>query len=143
MPLTAKDIASALPGDKLIRHYDGGGLYLEIVPAGGKWWRMKYRFNGKESRLALGVYPEVGLLEARRRCAAAKQLLARGIDPAAVRREQKARDIAERRTSKDPANVRVSAAINGNVEIWKGRAVLPLTIEEARAVNHLLTKLLD
>jgi hypothetical protein len=48
-------IKSAKPQDKLYRLYDERGLYLEVLPKGGKYWRLKYRFNGKEKRLALGV----------------------------------------------------------------------------------------
>ncbi len=47
--------------------FDGGGLYLEVAPSGGKWWRLKYRFGGKEKRISLGVYPDVSLKQARRR----------------------------------------------------------------------------
>ena len=43
------------------KHFDGGGLYLELTPAGGRYWRMKYRHGGKEKRLAFGVYPAVSL----------------------------------------------------------------------------------
>jgi hypothetical protein len=141
MSLTAKEIAQAKPSDKIIRRSDGGGLYLEIVPAGGKWWRLKYRFHGKENRLSFGVYPEVGLQEARRQRYVAKQLLAQGINPAVVRREQKAREIAEKRVTQNASKVQISVSTSGTVEIWKGRAVLPLTLDEARAVSALLTKL--
>jgi Arm DNA-binding domain len=48
LPLTDTAIRNARPGEKPIRLFDGGGLYLEVSPAGGKWWRLKYRFNGKE-----------------------------------------------------------------------------------------------
>ncbi|MDV3468993.1 integrase arm-type DNA-binding domain-containing protein [Stenotrophomonas sp. C3(2023)] len=61
--------------------FDGGGLYLEISPKDSRWWRFKYRFDGKEKRLALGVYPEVSLALARQRREEARQLLARGVDP--------------------------------------------------------------
>ncbi len=57
-----------------------GGLYLEVSPTGSKWWRLKYRFDGKEKRLALGVYPDVGLKDARERREAARKLLANGVD---------------------------------------------------------------
>ncbi len=56
-------------------------MYLEIAPAGGKYWRLKYRFDGKEKRLALGVYPDVGLAAARKKRDAARELLAAGTDP--------------------------------------------------------------
>jgi len=61
--------------------FDTNGLYLEIAPAGGKWWRLKYYFGGKEKRLSLGVYPHVGLKKARDRRDEARRLVADGIDP--------------------------------------------------------------
>jgi integrase len=69
--------------------YDGHGLYLEVSPAGGKWFRLKYRFDGKEKRLSLGVYPEVGLKDARERREAARRLLANGVDPSENRKALK------------------------------------------------------
>jgi integrase len=66
--------------------FDGGGLYLEVSPAGGKWWRLKYRFAGKEKRLSFGVYPEAGLKEARSRRHEARKLLGAGVDPAVNRK---------------------------------------------------------
>lgn len=73
------------------KHSDGGGLYLELTAGGGRYWRMKYRFAGKENRLAFGVYPEVSLKEARERRDAARKALERGEDPAALRKAAKAR----------------------------------------------------
>ena len=67
MPLTDTAIRKAKPTDKPQRLFDGGGLYLEISPAGGKLWRWKYRHGGKEKRLALGTYPDVSLSDARQR----------------------------------------------------------------------------
>lgn len=72
-------------GDK---HTDGGGMYLR-VNAGGKYWRMDYRFADKRKTLALGVYPEVSLAKARQRREMARELLADGIDPGAAKREEK------------------------------------------------------
>ena len=60
---------------------DGGGMYLEVMPNGSKYWRLKYRFEGKEKKLALGVYPDVTLSVARDRRQDARKLLANGIDP--------------------------------------------------------------
>ena len=65
---------------------DSGGLHALIQPHGSKLWRLAYRYGGKQKTLALGVYPLVGLREAREQSTAAKQLLARGIDPSAQRR---------------------------------------------------------
>lgn len=72
-------------GDK---HTDGGGMYL-LVNAGGKYWRMNFRFAGKQKTLALGVYPEVSLLKARQRRDAAREQLADGIDPGAAKQQAK------------------------------------------------------
>ena len=89
MPLTDTAIRSAKPQAKAIKIFDGGGLYIEISPAGGKWWRCKYRFGGKEKRLSFGVYPDVSLKSAREKREAVRQQLARGIDPGEVRKAAK------------------------------------------------------
>lgn len=90
MPLTDSSIRTAKPGPKSVRLFDGGGLYLEVAPSGGKWWRFKYRFEGKEKRLSLGVYPDVSLKEARVKRDDARKLLSSEIDPAYHRKIQKA-----------------------------------------------------
>jgi hypothetical protein len=64
-------------------------LYLEVAPSGGKWWRLKYRFGGKEKRLSLGVYPDVGLKLARDRRDDARKLLANDVDPGEHRKAAK------------------------------------------------------
>lgn len=84
--LTDKQIINAKPKLKTYRLADGGGLYLEVSKTGAKYWRMKYRFAGKEKRLAIGVYPNIKSAEARAKAAAAKAKLAGGIDPSAERR---------------------------------------------------------
>lgn len=89
MPLTDVAIRSAKPRPKTFKLFDGGGLYLEVTPAGGKWWRWKYRFAGKEKRLSFGVYPDVSLKAARDKRATARQQLAAGIDPGEARRAEK------------------------------------------------------
>lgn len=90
MPLSDTAIRNAKPGDKARKMFDGGGLYLEISPKGGKWWRLKYRFDGKEKRLSLGVYPDVSLKDARERRDDARKLLANEIDPSENRKAKKA-----------------------------------------------------
>lgn len=89
MPLTDTAIRSARPQAKAVKLFDGGGLYLEVSPPGGKWWRWKYRFGGKEKRLSLGVYPDVSLKAAREKRDAARQQFAAGIDPGQARRAEK------------------------------------------------------
>ena len=72
MTLTDTAIRTAKPSEKARRLFDGRGMYLEVSPAGGKLWRLKYRFLGKEKRLSLGVYPDTGLKDARAKCDAAR-----------------------------------------------------------------------
>jgi hypothetical protein len=81
---------SAKPPEKTQRIFDGGGLHLEVAPAGGKWWRLKYRFGGKEKRISFGVYPETGLKGARAKREEARKFLADGIDPGEIRKATKA-----------------------------------------------------
>ena len=90
MALTDTAIRNAKPRQKPCKLSDTRGMYLEVAPAGGKWWRLKYRFQGKEKLISLGVYPDVGLKEARSRREEAKKLLASGVDPSAVRKAAKA-----------------------------------------------------
>lgn len=90
MALTDVAIRTAKPAAKPYKLSDAGGLYIEITPKGGKWWRYKYRFNGKENRLSLGTYPDTGLKEARAKHAEARKLLAEGIAPSANRKAEKA-----------------------------------------------------
>lgn len=89
MPLPDTTIRNAKPADKARKLFDGGGLYLEVAPSGGKWWRLKYRYGGKEKRLSLGVYADVSLKDARERRDEARKLLANDIDPSEHRRAQK------------------------------------------------------
>src|SRR5450759_3333448 len=86
MPLTHVQIVNAKPRDKAFRLFDGRGLYIEISPSGGRWWRFKYRIDGKEKRLSFGVYPDVSLKEAREKLEGARKRLAAGNDPAELRK---------------------------------------------------------
>ncbi|MBC8641168.1 integrase arm-type DNA-binding domain-containing protein [Caballeronia sp. EK] len=94
MALTELKIRNAKPSDKQQKLFDERGLYLLVTPTGGKWWRLKYRFGGKEKSLSMGVYPDVGLKEARENRDAARKLLARGVDPAIDRKVQRAGEVA-------------------------------------------------
>jgi integrase len=89
MALSDTAIRNAKAAAKPVRMFDGGGLYLEVAPSGGKWWRLKYRHNDKEKRLSLGTYPDTSLKAARARRDAARTLIAEGIDPSAARQEAK------------------------------------------------------
>ncbi|EAO2714043.1 tyrosine-type recombinase/integrase [Salmonella enterica subsp. enterica serovar Sandiego] len=85
MKLTARQISTAKPTDKPYKLSDGGGLYLLVNPNGSRYWRMKYRYSGKEKLLSIGVYPDVTLAEARDKRTEAKRVLAAGDDPSEVK----------------------------------------------------------
>lgn len=85
MPLTDTAIRNVKPSSKPIRLFDERGLCLEVAPAGGKWWRFKYHYEGKEKRISLGTYSDVSLKDARAKRDEARKLLADGIDPGAQR----------------------------------------------------------
>ncbi len=112
MPLTATAIRNAKPGRKPKRLYDSGGLYLEISPVGGRWWRFAYRFGGKRKLLSVGVLQDVSLAAARKRRDEARALLADGVDPSAARKA------AKRETAGRAAN-----SFEGVAREWYGKQV--------------------
>jgi hypothetical protein len=89
MPLTDTKCRNAKGQIKSRKLSDGGGLHLLITPDGAKYWRLAYRWHGKQRTLALGVYPAVGLIEARASRDDAKRSIAANIDPSVVKRERK------------------------------------------------------
>jgi integrase len=89
MPLTDVSIRAAKPREKSYRLKDSVGLYLEVRPEGGKWWRYRYKVAGRENMLSLGTYPEVGLSAARARRDELRRQVAQGIDPGHARRAEK------------------------------------------------------
>ena len=98
VPLTDIKIRNAKPKEKPVALFDGGGLYLLVTPSGGKLWRLKYRYDGKEKLLALGAYPEISLTGARQRRDEARRQLVQGIDPGAIKKAQKQAVAAEKET---------------------------------------------
>lgn len=151
MPLSDAAIRKAPPRDKPYRLTDGGGLYLEVSPSGGRYWRLKYRFGGKEKRLAFGVYPDVGLKDARDRRDAARKLLSDGVDPGEAKKatqraaklasgnsfEAVARDwLSERRTTVEEAqHTKTLARMVNDVFPWLGnRPISQIDAPEILAV---------
>ena len=134
--LSESEIRDVKYEDKIYRLFDGGGLYLQVTPSGGKWWRFKYRFGKKEKSLALGTYPVTSIEDARRSRDAAKELLAQDIDPGEIRKQEKARSKAEHLEGQRLPSVRVS--IDGRIEIWKGGNTMRLTRDEAIFIAKLL-----
>jgi len=91
MALTDTAIRNAKPRDREYKLSDSGGLYLLITPAGGKLWRLKFRIDGREKKLAVGSYPAIGLADARKRRDEARELVAAGKDPAREKQQAKHR----------------------------------------------------
>lgn len=104
MTLTLDVVTVSEPRLRPYKLFDERGLFLMVTPAGGKWWRFRYRFDGKEKLLSLGIYPDVSLKEARARRDTFPALLVDGIDPSehakvkkAAQRGEEARQIAATR----------------------------------------------
>jgi integrase len=118
--LTETKIKAAKPRGKPYKLFDGGGLFLLITPEGGRWWRLKYRVNGKERGLSLGVYPTVGLKLAREQREEAKALLAAGRDPSEQRQA---------------AKVEQAVTFEAVTREWlalQGHKLAPVTLDKAR-----------
>ena len=97
MALTDIKVRTAKPTDKQYKLTDGSGMHLLVHPNGSKYWRLQYRFSGKQKMLALGVYPDVSLADARARRDEARKLLANSIDPGDKKKNDKV-ELEEART---------------------------------------------
>jgi len=95
MALSEIKVRNAKAGEKQVKLSDGEGMYLLVHPSGGKYWRLKYRYGGKEKTLALGTYPTVSLSDARQRRADARKLLSNDVDPSEIKKAQKLSMIAD------------------------------------------------
>ena len=93
MALSDTKIRNTKPSGKPTKIYDTDGLFMIVTPVGGKWWRFKYRLDGKEKLISLGTYPEISLIDARQRRDDARKLVANGVDPSTFKKEQKAAKI--------------------------------------------------
>jgi hypothetical protein len=149
MALTDVAIRNAKPTEKNIRLSDEGGLYLLINTSGSKWWRYDYRYNGTRKTISMGVYPDVGLKDAREKRDASRKMLAAGIDPGENRKAQKATQhelaansfevicrewLGKRRDSVAPAqHVKTLARMQNDVFPWIGGK--PIT--EIKAIDIL------
>ena len=89
MALTDVAIKNAKPGAKPVKITDGSGMFLLVMPTGGKLWRLKYRIDGREKLLAIGVYPDVSLSAARKQRDDARELIAQGKDPSREKQREK------------------------------------------------------
>ncbi|KAI3598721.1 Integrase [Cupriavidus necator H850] len=155
MPLTDAACRNATTREKPYRLTDGGGMYLEVSPGGGKYWRLKYRFGGKEKRLAFGVYPDVSLSAARKKRDDAREKLASGIDPGEAKKadqraaklaadnsfEAVARDwLKERQSVVEPAqHIKTLARLVNDVFPWIGKR--PITQIDAPEILAVLKRI--
>jgi len=153
--LTIKEIDTAKPKEKPYKLSDGQGLYLEIAPTGAKYWRMKYRFAGKEKRLAFGVYPEVRPQEARERARDARDQLRAGNDPGEQKKAVKRAALVAmnntfevvarawldgRKSHVEPAqHVKTLARLENDVFPWLGKR--PITEIDAPEILAVLRRI--
>lgn len=129
--LTDIEVKKAKPGEKPVKLSDGGGMYLLIRPDGSKYWRLDYRHNNKRKTLALGVYPDVSLKDARDRCNAARKQLANDTDPGAIKKAAKLAGIEA------AANTFESIALRWHVETKQAGKWSP---DHAARIWHALEK---
>ncbi len=136
--LTDTAIRKAKPAEKPYKMPDGGGLYLQVTPSGGRLWRMNYRFAGKYKTLALGVYPDVPLARAREKREEARQALADGIDPAGAKQEKKrAAKIAQANNFEAVARAWYAIAYQEKAETTREKVMARLENDVFPAVGDL------
>jgi len=144
MPLTVKIIQEAKPGinpqgnltNKPYKLGDSGGLFLLVTPAGGKWWRFKYRYGGKEKQISLGTYPLVSLNKARIQRDAFRALLANGLDPSDHRKKENMAKVAQE--ARRVAATRFTLEPDGGLSIRLGNRRIALTPVETMELQSFL-----
>jgi hypothetical protein len=152
--LTDPKIRSAKPRNNQYKIYDSRGLFMIIAPSGGKWWRVKYRLDGKNKTLSLGTYPKVSLSEARGLRNDLREMVRQGIDPSVIRKAQRAerrqekmehdiRKVSDRRQSKNGGAVSVRFTMGSPIEIWKGGNVMLLSEDEASFLAKQLSAITE
>ena len=130
-------IQSAMPKAKPYKMAGSNGMYLHVMPTGSKYWRMNYRFEGKQKTLALGVYPDVSLSDARDSKNETLAMLAGGNDPAVPKREARIEAAQQKALDKlaiTPLSFRLSIADNA-LTIQTKNNRLTLTPEQTDAVR--------
>jgi len=157
IPLTDLQIKKVKFREKQYKMHDGGGLFLIVTPTGGRWWRFKYRYNGKEKTLSLGTYPEIKLSDARKLREEARTHVAKGIDPSELRKATKATQaesaanslevvarewIGKQSENWSPANTEiVTRLLTVNVFPWIGKK--PIVEVKAPELLNVLRRMED
>lgn len=127
-PLTATQVSNAKPKETAYKLFDGGGLFLQVTPAGGKHWKLKYRqANGKEGLLSFGAFPAVSLEQARRKRDEARTQKASGRDPGEIKRKEKAELEAQAKNS-----------FRSLTNAWLDLIATKITPQTLRAYNGIL-----
>lgn len=129
--LTAVSARNAKPAEKPYRLAAGGGLYLEVAPSGSKYWRWKYRFAGKEKRLALGVFPEVSVADASKRRDEARTQLRAGVDPS-----------LQRKMTRRAERAAAANSLEAMAREWLGKQKAALAVTTYRKAEWMLLELL-
>lgn len=124
MKLTDTACKAAKGKEKAYKRFDGGGLYLEVMPNGNKLWRLKYYFLGKEKRLSFGAYPLVALVEARERREKAKKQIINGIDPSTDKKDQKRKAICNANNTFEAVALEWHGKQAGRWEVKTGEKIL-------------------
>jgi len=132
---TDDDIEALKPSGSSYKKFIGRSLFILVQPTGRKYWRFKYRFDGKAKTLALGVFPQISISTAIKARDDAKKMLGRGIDPMLVRHEEK--DI-KKEMSKIPI-FRMNIADSGELTIQNNSSSIKLTKSQTEALKLLLT----
>ncbi|PRY07088.1 integrase arm-type DNA-binding domain-containing protein [Paraburkholderia sp. BL25I1N1] len=129
-PLSELQVRKAKAAEQPYRLADGKGLYLQVMPNGSRYWRMKYRFDGKEKLASFGVYPEVSLADARKACLAARQLLTAGKDPSEEKKEVKrARALEAVSSFEAVAREWFESQKTGWTEVYGGKVINSLEVD--------------
>jgi integrase len=146
MPLTNTAILAAKPAEKPYKLPDEKGLFLLVHPNGSKYWRQKYRLGGKEKMLAHGIYPDVGLKDARTRRDEARKLLANDIDPGADRKAQKSAKLDLARNSFEAVacawyeRKSKKLAESTKFKMWRRLELYVLPVIGARPVSEIVAR---
>ena len=136
--LTELHIRQATPSDKVSKLSDGRGMYLLLHPNGSKYWRMDFRHQGKQKILALGIWPEVSLKEAREKRDQAKKIIQNGINPIDLRRK----DEHDKKQQQELIHIREKNTFLNVANEWIGKQALIWSVDHTRRVirgfeNHI------
>ena len=136
MPLSEQDIDNTTADAQLFKMADGGGMYLQVMPSGSKYWPPKYRIGGREKKISLGAYPDVSLEEAQSRHAQARQLRAGGVNPSIQRKKCLATERADYVGQRETTRFTVDS--EGALCVYAGDKFLPMTAAETTELRAFL-----